>query len=354
MREVRGGVVNRPLVGLLREALDALPASDSPLRARLLARLSLELTFSDDTELVEPISREAVELARRLGDAASLGGALRARWMAVWGPDGLEERSALAEETLRLAQATGDQEMELSGRTRRVATSLQSGDTRMVEADITACARLADELPMPFHQWTATTMRAMWALLQGSLDEAETLAEQARSLQPDGPNAFFAYNDQLEMLRWVQGRPHELRQAWRDQVAQFPRFVYARVWVSLADTEPGEAATTRSLLQFLADELPNRPRDGLWPPAVAVAAVVAAPARFGCRRSPLPGPAAVPNPGYRRHDAHPVMCFGSASFYLGLLATVTARWAEAGDHFEARDRRQRAAGGQAVAGPDPL
>jgi hypothetical protein len=250
----------------LREALDALPASDSPLRARLLARLSLELTFSDETELVEPISREAVELARRLGDAASLGGALRARWMAVWGPDGLEERSALAEETLRLAQATGDQEMELSGRTRRVATSLQSGDTRMVEADITACARLADELPMPFHQWTATTMRAMWALLQGSLDEAETLAEQARSLQPDGPNAFFAYNDQLEMLRWVQGRPHELRQAWRDQVAQFPRFVYARVWVSLADTEPGEAATTRSLLQFLADELPNRPRDGLWPP----------------------------------------------------------------------------------------
>src|SRR5215213_6807295 len=32
---------------------------------------------------------------------------------------------------------------------------------------------------------------------------------------------------------------------------------------------------------------------------------------------------------------HPVVCFGSASFYLGLLATATARWAEAGDQFEA-------------------
>jgi hypothetical protein len=28
--------------------------------------------------------------------------------MAVWGPDGLEERSALAEEMLRLARATAD------------------------------------------------------------------------------------------------------------------------------------------------------------------------------------------------------------------------------------------------------
>jgi tetratricopeptide (TPR) repeat protein len=336
MREVRGGVVNRQLVGLLREAVDALPATDSPLQARLLARLSLELTFSEEREFVGPISREAVELARRLGDVASLGGALRARWMAVWGPDGLEERSALAEETLRLARVTGDQEMELAGRCRRVTSSLQSGDIRVVEADIVACARLADELRMPVHQWTATTMRAMWALLQGSLDEAETLAEQARSLQPDGPNAFFAYNDLLEMLRWFQGRPHELRQAWRDEVAQFPRFVYARVWVSLADTEPGEETTTRRFLQFLADELPRRPRDGLWPPAVAAAALVAARLHDPVAADRL-YQALLP---YRTQVIlgimpHPVVCFGSASFYLGVLATVTCRWAQASDHFEA-------------------
>ena len=27
-------------------------------------------------------------------------------------------------------------------------------------------------------------------------------------------------------------------------------------------------------------------------------------------------------------------CYGSASFYLGLLATLTAQWAAAGDHFD--------------------
>jgi hypothetical protein len=30
----------------------------------------------------------------------------------------------------------------------------------------------------------------------------------------------------------------------------------------------------------------------------------------------------------------PVACYGSAAFYLGLLATLTAQWAAAGDHFD--------------------
>jgi tetratricopeptide (TPR) repeat protein len=335
-REIRGGVVNRQLVALLREALDGLPATDSPLRARLLARLSLELTFSDETELTEPISREAVELARRLGDVASLGGALRARWMAVWGPDGLDERLALAEETLRLARATGDQELELAARSRRATSSLQAGDIQVVEADVAGCARLVEELRMPAHQWTAATMRAMLALLRGSLDQAETLAEQARSLQPEGPNALFAYNDLIEVLRWDQGRLQELFPAWQEQLAQSPRFLWPRLWLSLTDVDLGNELTARRSLQPLAAQLTRRPRDGLWLPAVAVAALVAT-------RLQEPGAAGrlyqalVP---YRNQVIvgampHPVVCWGSASFYLGLLAAVTSSWAEAGGHFEA-------------------
>src|SRR5581483_7279274 len=101
---VEGGHVNRQLVVLLREALDLLSPDDSPLRTRLLARLSLELIFSDEIHLTGPLSQQAVEMARRLGDPEALGPALAARWLAVWGPDGLEERSALAGEILALAQ----------------------------------------------------------------------------------------------------------------------------------------------------------------------------------------------------------------------------------------------------------
>jgi tetratricopeptide (TPR) repeat protein len=335
-RDLRGGEVDRRLVGLLREALDGLPATDSPTRARLLARLSLELTFSDESERAGPVSREALEMARRLGDTASLASALRARWMAVWGPDGLEERSALAAETLRLAGATGDRELELAGRVRRATSSLQSGDIRVVEADVAACARLADELSMSSHQWTATTMGAMLALLRGAMEEAESLADQARSAQPHEPNAFFAYNDLLELLRWFQGRPHDLLPVWREEVARFPQFVYARVWISLTDAGHEDEAAARRWLRFLADELPGRPRDGLWLPAVAVAALAAARLHEPAAADRL-YQALLP---YRAQVIagvmpHPVVCFGPASLYLGLLATVTSRWAEAGGHFEA-------------------
>src|SRR5262249_19000090 len=66
--QVEGGQVNRVLVDLLNEALAALSDEDSPLRARVLSRLSVELTFSDDVKLKDSLSRAAVEMARRLGE----------------------------------------------------------------------------------------------------------------------------------------------------------------------------------------------------------------------------------------------------------------------------------------------
>jgi hypothetical protein len=44
----------------------------------------------------------------------------------------------------------------------------------------------------------------------------------------------------------------------------------------------------------------------------------------------------------------PVMCFGSAALYLGLLASVTSRWAEAGDHFQAALRAHTRLGARAL------
>jgi AAA ATPase domain len=348
-RELGGGAVNRRLVALLREALDAVPAPDGPLRARLLARLSLELTFSDEAELAGPISREAVELGRHLGDAASLEGALRARWMAVWGPDGLAERSALAEELLRLARATGDQELELAGRSRRATSSLQSGDIRVVEADVVACARLAEELHMPAYRWVASTMRAMLALLQGSPGDAETLAEQARSVLPDGPNSAFAYDDLIEVLHWDQGRLQELRPAWQEQVARTPWSLWPRLWLAMTDADLGDEATARGSLEHVADELLRRPHDGLWLPAMALAALVAARLHEPVAAGHL-YTAMVP---YRTQVIvvampHPVACLGSASLYLGLLATVTSSWAEAGDHFEAAVAAHQRLGARAL------
>jgi tetratricopeptide (TPR) repeat protein len=335
-RQVEGGLVNRELVALLHEALDGLSPQDSPLRARLLARLSAEFAFSDEPERMEPLSLEAVAMARRLADPAALRAAVDARWMAVWGPGGLEERTALAAEILRLAQATGDRELELGGHAHRAASTLESGDARALEADIAAHARLAEELPAAVHRWAAMTMRALQALLHGSFEDAERRANEALSLEPGRPNAMFTHIDQLALLRWEQGRLGELRDQWQAVVDQFPLAGFARAWLSLADAELGHRDDAHRGLWSLTEQLPQLPRDGTWLGAVALAALLAAhlnePEAAGSLDRLL-----APYAGHvvAFTAPHPVVCLGSAAFYLGLLATVRSRWTEAAGHFEA-------------------
>ena len=64
----------------------ALPEEDSPLRARLLARLSLELYYAGEPELRLSLSEEAVAIARRIGDPRTLATCLDARHYALWRP----------------------------------------------------------------------------------------------------------------------------------------------------------------------------------------------------------------------------------------------------------------------------
>jgi len=73
------GRVEEDVAALLQEALARLGGEDSPLRARLLARLALELYYAGDPDRRLALSAEAVALARRLGDPIALANCLDAR-----------------------------------------------------------------------------------------------------------------------------------------------------------------------------------------------------------------------------------------------------------------------------------
>ena len=68
----RAGEGDTRLMPLLEEALAALGEADTELRARLLARLACVLRDEPSPERRDSLSREAVEIARRLGDPETL------------------------------------------------------------------------------------------------------------------------------------------------------------------------------------------------------------------------------------------------------------------------------------------
>ena len=71
---MEGGRGDRRLLTLLQEALDGLGPDGGALRARMLARFSIERTFSEEPALREArrdaLSREGLAMARRLGDVS--------------------------------------------------------------------------------------------------------------------------------------------------------------------------------------------------------------------------------------------------------------------------------------------
>jgi hypothetical protein len=182
-------VVDRVLVGLLEGALAMLPPEDSPLRARVMARLSGAMQPAADPSVPMRVAREAIAMARRLGDGH---GEVRLDVLHTAGSALVdyappEERIALSREVIALATAPRDRPRAVRARLRLVFDHLELGDLAGVETATRAYEAAVEEFPQPRYRWPSLLLQAMRALLEGRfaedrrlLDEAETLAERAR------------------------------------------------------------------------------------------------------------------------------------------------------------------------------
>ena len=211
-------------VALLDEAMTELSEDDSPLRARLLARTSLELYYAGEPELRLSLSDEAVRIARRMGDPRTLAACLDARHYALWRPENTEERLAVAAELRDVAEETGDPELELQGAAWTIIDLMELGDIDGVDIQIAAVSKLADALHRPIWLWWAGLFRATRALLDGRFDEAERLAQETLAIGQRGQaeNALHYYAQCMYSIRREQGRLAEVEGAVRNFIELYP------------------------------------------------------------------------------------------------------------------------------------
>src|SRR5205823_11686917 len=152
------------------------------LRARVLARLAMELYAAEQRDRRDTVSRQAVEIARAAGDQAALAAALVGRHYALHEPEDLADRIAAATELVQLAEAGGDHEVALQGHYLRVIDLFELGDPAGVDAAIDAHGTVAAELRQPLYLWRTDLLLATRAMVQGRFAEAGEVAQRAYQL----------------------------------------------------------------------------------------------------------------------------------------------------------------------------
>lgn len=321
---------------LLEEALRALGDDDDTLRVRLLARLAGgPLRAQRLRERVASYSEQAVELARRLGDPSLLAYALEARHAAVWAPDNVAERVAIANEMVHLSEATSDLERLFMGHTYRLWSQLESGDLAPLARELEVVDRLSMELGQPAQRWMVALVRALSALLVGSLETAERLIETAFAIgERTVPwNAAVTYQLQLFVLRWEQGRLDEVRETIESAVATYPGYPVWRCVLACLYAELGLAEEARKvLMQFAATDFGELPFDEEWLLGMSLLAEACASVGDGPQAAVI-YQLLTPYAELSAVSA-PEVSIGAVARVLGKLAATAGRWEQAEDHFE--------------------
>ncbi|MPY80813.1 MAG: AAA family ATPase [Actinophytocola sp.] len=176
---------------LCEEALALLPEDDSPLRARLLAQLSVDHLMSgylavDTADRAGELSRAALTMAERLADRGALRSALHARQIACSGPDGVHERLALGDRFVALGVADNDDVAEMWGRLWRFDALMQLGDLDGAEGVLAPLRSVVERLRLPLASWHLMRCHGAMAFTRGRFDEAQSYGDQALALARRG------------------------------------------------------------------------------------------------------------------------------------------------------------------------
>ncbi len=328
------------VIDLLETARSELDPEDLALRARVMAALAIQRLCPESHEQAASLSDEAVRLARKAADPVTLGETLNLQCTILSGPEHVRDRLRHADALLELAAENDNPELAFFGHRWRMLSLLELGEVDAVDQEFRAYCRSAGEARWA-SQWYSLTSGALRAFIEGRLDRAErfTLDALAGRRHELTPLTVYTFGAQLMWLRRAQGRLGEVQNEYARRVdyidSRFPVQAAFRVTRALLDAERGSPETARDeLARVVADRLSDLPHDFTYLYCLSVLSELSS--AVGDSES-----AAVLHEALLPYAAHNVIlfmgtvCLGSASRYLGQLATTLCDWRGAEEHFEA-------------------
>ena len=302
---------------LLRDALAGLRADDVDLLVAVLGELALALVLTDAKDERDALTQRCLQEARRWGDANGLAVALQARRIALMGPAGTAARVADGRETLALPPDKVSAEHRLAAELGLVEDLIELGDRVGADRAIEHARVLADQLRHPYWSWATTSWRALVAIIDGRLDEAEALAGEALAYQApaEHPEALAAFGVNLVDIRLFQARAAEMLDLLHGAAEQNPHIPTYRAVLALCCSRSGALESARDAFEQLAARDFVMPADSNWLLAIAVLADTAATLGDRERAQTL---LCLLEPYVDRHVV--LNCFGGGGAYWGPVA----------------------------------
>jgi DNA-binding CsgD family transcriptional regulator len=185
-------------VELGRICEQALTGNDLPgeMRARVSSRYAQALVYGSQYERAGQVSRDALTAAEASGDPQALLDALRARQLACSAPEGVAERTRLAQRMLETAGTLGSAWAEMWGRLWRIDTLFETGQLRAVQRELADLDICLDRVPGPIGRWHSLHCAATLAAATARFTEAMRLGAESFAVFSDmgHPIAFGAYS----------------------------------------------------------------------------------------------------------------------------------------------------------------
>lgn len=329
------GQVSDDTLDALADARLLLPPDEQVWYALVTARLAAARYDMGEVVQAQALSSEALDIARASGDARAIAVALAMRHTSLSCPDALADRLALDEELARLGPAPSAQPILW-----RVYDLLECG--RLADAD--AAIDALDNGPLartqPRTRWFTAHYRAMRAALDGRLDDALHLGDEARDIGTRLGASTVGVSAALQSF-FVAREQHalvdvpELLDALAEENPSQSGFAVAAAW---ARTETGRLDEAREQLAALS---PNAfailARNAGWLASISTLADV-------CYALDARGEAAtlyeqlLPYRDRFIVVSRFLSCHGSVERPLGTLALTFGDLGAADDHF-ARARR---------------
>ncbi len=330
------GRLDQKLLALLDESLERIGPERTARRAALLSAKSAEMYWvANDLAESSRLVNEAIEIAREVDAPTTLAAALHRKIFVPTGPQAARERMEIADEMVELGERCGDREAVLRGHAYRLWSFLELGDIAAVDRELSLYAALAEELRMPEHSWHTYALRGMRVLLDGDMEQAERLAEQARKAGDRAEQAISQqyYGIQMTQIRSMQGRAAELLPSARDLAEQFPGIPAWRTAVITLAARSGNTELAKlELERFAGDDFGGLPPDANW--FTAMSLMGEAIALIGdAERAERAYGELLPYEGLIIVVARAAGCNGPVDRVLGLLAQTLGRTKEAERHL---------------------